>query len=505
MSKVVLQPSALSNSSPASPDAIPKPVLLSVLIPLYNEQEFAGVLLERVLKSHLPDGVETELIVVDDGSRDASVEVVEQVARRYPGRIRLIRHERNQGKGAAIRTAIRHARGDFAIIQDADLEYDPAEFPRLLQPLLSGKADAVYGSRFVLAGERRVLYFWHALANRLLTTLCNMFADLNLTDMETCYKAFRLSLVKSIPLRSNRFGIEPELTIKLAQRRCCIYELPISYHGRTYAEGKKIGLKDAIQAFFIILRYGLSRDIYVDEGARILDSLAQTPRFNRWMGDTIRPFLGKRVLEIGAGIGNLTAHLSQNRSLYIASDIDEEHLARLKTRFRHRPTFRFERCNLEDPDNSEPLRGQVDSVVCLNVLEHVDDDHGALRNIYTALEPGGHAIVLVPAGMSVYGSLDETLGHRRRYSEQELREKMEAAGFQVLEVLPFNRITRPAWFLNGRIFRRRSFSRLQLWVFDRLVWLWRRLDRVLPWPPVSLIAIAVKPSASEPVPARPLS
>jgi glycosyltransferase involved in cell wall biosynthesis len=289
--------------------------LLSILIPLYNEEDYIGVVLERVLHAPLPDGLHSEIIVVDDGSKDCSAAAVEALAPRYPGRIRLIRHDRNQGKGAAIRTAIEHAAGDFAIIQDADLEYDPHDYPKLLQPLVDEKCDAVFGSRFVVAGERKVLYFWHALANHFLTTLCNMFADVNLTDMETCYKAFRLALVRSIPLRSNRFGIEPELTIKLAQRQASIIEVPVSYYGRTYAEGKKIGLKDALQAVTVILRYGLTRDIYRDNGARILDTLAATPRFNKWMADTFRPYLGSRVLELGAVIGNLSMQLSSRRKL----------------------------------------------------------------------------------------------------------------------------------------------------------------------------------------------
>ena len=468
------------------------PRLLSILVPVYNEEEFAGVLLERVLQAPLPEGLTSEIIAVDDGSTDSSVEVVEQLASRHPGRIRLIRHERNQGKGAAIRTAIDHAQGEFGIIQDADLEYDPTEYPKLLAPLVEGRADVVYGSRFVIAGERRVLYFWHALANHLLTTMCNMFADLNLTDMETCYKAFRLSLVKSIPLRSTRFGIEPEITIKLAQRQARIFELPISYYGRTYAEGKKIGLKDAIQAFLIILRYGLSRDIYKDNGARILDSLAHTPRFNRWMAETIRPYVGSRVLEIGAGIGNLTMHLSRRRKLYYATDTDEEHIALLRTRFQYRPNFLISRCDLQCTDHFEEFRERFDTVVCLNVLEHVEDDRTGLANIRETLVPGGRALLLVPQGMSIYGTLDKALGHCRRYSEAELRSKIEAAGFRIERMLHFNRVTRPAWFLNGRVLKQNTFSDFQLGVFDRLVWLWRKLDTILPWKSVSLIAIAVK-------------
>ena len=470
--------------------------LLSVLIPLYNEEEYIGVLLERVLSAPLPEGLESELIVVDDASQDGSVEAVEVVASLYPGRIRLIRHDRNQGKGAAIRTAIQHATGEFAIIQDADLEYDPNEYLKLLQPLVDKRADAVYGSRFVVAGERRVLYFWHALANSLLTTMCNMFADVNLTDMETCYKAFRLSLVKSIPLRSNRFGIEPELTIKLAQRQASIFELPISYYGRTYAEGKKIGFKDAVQAFFVILRYGLTRDIYADNGAAILDSLAQTPHFNRWMAGTVGPFLGKRVLELGSGIGNLTMHLSRGRRLYIASDIDAEHISRLRTRFQYRPNLRIRVCDLENTDHFEQIDDGLDSVVCLNVLEHVKDDMLGLRNIHRVLQPGGRAVILVPQGMSVYGTLDKVLGHWRRYTEEELRTKMESSGFRVERILRFNRVTRPAWFFNGRILKRETFSRFQLWVFDHMVWLWKKLDSVLPWGPISIIAVGVKTETS---------
>ena len=466
---------------------------VSVLVPVYNEEEFAGVLLERVFDAPLPDNCALEVIVVDDASTDSSLEIVSRFAAEHPGKIRVIRHDQNRGKGAAVRTAIEHATGDFGLIQDADLEYDPAEYRKLLKPLIEGQADAVFGSRFAVAGERRVLYYWHSVANNLLTTLCNIMADTNLTDIETGYKAFRLALVKSIPLRSNRFGIEPELTIKLAQRNSRIYEAPVSYHGRTYADGKKIELKDAVQAVFTILRYGLTRDIYVDNDKAILDSLADTPRFNRWMADVINPYVGDRVLEIGAGIGNLTQHLSRRKSLYIATDIDEQHLTRLAARFSYRPNLRVRHGNLSCAQDFREIAGCMDSVVCLNVVEHVEDDATALRNIFNCLRPQGRAIVLVPEGPSIYGTLDRVLGHYRRYTEEELKAKMEAAGFHVERILQFNRITRPGWYWNGRVLRRRTFSRLQLWFFDRFVWLWQRIDTKLPWPPVSIIAVGVRP------------
>ncbi|MEO7649333.1 MAG: glycosyltransferase, partial [Bryobacteraceae bacterium] len=319
--------------------------LVSILIPLYNEEEFIATLLQRVLAAPLPAGVDREVIVVDDGSTDGSAEIAAELAQQSSGILRLLRHEVNQGKGAAIRTAVGAARGEFCLIQDADLEYDPQEYPHLLGPLLSGKADVVYGSRFMIVGERRVLYYWHSVANRILTELANIVADVNLTDMETGYKAFRTSLLQSIPLRSNRFGIEPELTIKVAKRQVRIYETPISYYGRTYEEGKKIGFKDAIEAVWVILRYAFTKDIYKDEGAGTLHALSGAPRFNRWMADTIAPYVGERVLEIGSGIGNLTRALIPRRKAYIATDLDTEHLARLATRFMHRPNMTIRLCD----------------------------------------------------------------------------------------------------------------------------------------------------------------
>jgi glycosyltransferase involved in cell wall biosynthesis/protein-L-isoaspartate O-methyltransferase len=467
--------------------------LLSILVPAYNEEEYLAASILRALEAPLPEGLESEVVAVDDGSTDCTPQILDELAERYPGRIRVFHHKVNSGKGAAIRTALEHAAGEFGIIQDGDLEYDPAEYPKVLGPLLANKADVVYGSRFLVSGERRVIYYWHALANHFLTTACNMAADLNLTDMETCYKAFRLTLARSIPIRSNRFGIEPELTIKFAKRQASIYEVPISYYGRTYDDGKKIGAMDAVSALWVILRGYFTRDIYVDPGAKILDSLASTKRFNRWMADTVRPFVGTRVLELGAGIGNMTQYLGRGRKIYVASDIDEEHMARLRVRFRGRPNLEIRRCDLRDAADFQPLLGLFDSVVCLNVVEHVEDDLGALRNIFSALKPGGRAIILVPQDQKAYGTLDEVLGHFRRYSEAQLRARMEEAGFEVERMLHFNRVTRPGWRFNGQVLKRRSFSRFQLKVFDTLVPLWRRIDRYFPWPAVSVIAVGRVP------------
>lgn len=225
-------------------------VTVSVVIPAYNESATVERLLRRVREVPL----NLEVIVVDDGSTDGTRDLLTELEGELIDH--LVFHEKNAGKGAALRTGFRRATGDVVVVQDADLEYDPYEFPILLEPILSGRADAVYGSRF-LGGPHRVLFFWHSVGNRLLTLLSNMLTDLNLTDMETCYKMVRTELLQSLPLSAHRFGIEPELTARLAQAGARIYELPISYHGRSYAEGKKIGWKDGVSAFWSILRYNM--------------------------------------------------------------------------------------------------------------------------------------------------------------------------------------------------------------------------------------------------------
>ena len=229
----------------------PENLRLSVVVPVYNERETIREIIRRIRAVE----IDTEILVVDDGSTDGTREILAEMA--DDDDLRVFYHEQNRGKGAALRTAFEHITGDIVVIQDADLEYDPAEYQRLIQPIVSGVADVVYGSRFLSAGPHRVLYFWHSVANRALTTMSNMFTDLNLTDMETCYKAFRREVIEAIgpTLKQNRFGIDPELTAKVARRNYRIYELGISYFGRTYQEGKKIALPDALQVFWCILRY----------------------------------------------------------------------------------------------------------------------------------------------------------------------------------------------------------------------------------------------------------
>lgn len=227
--------------------------VLSVVMPVFNEKTTIVQIVERVRDAPY----EKEIIIVDDASTDGTREILEQLAEASD--VTLLQHEKNRGKGAALRTGICVASGDVTIIQDADLEYDPFDYPKILNPILLGKADVVYGSRFIGGQSHRVFYFWHSVGNKCLTLLSNALTGLNLTDMETCYKAFKTEIIKSVDLQEDRFGFEPEITAKLAQMRLRIYEVGISYSGRTYDEGKKIGWKDGVQAIWCIFKYNLTR------------------------------------------------------------------------------------------------------------------------------------------------------------------------------------------------------------------------------------------------------
>jgi glycosyltransferase involved in cell wall biosynthesis/phospholipid N-methyltransferase len=487
---------------------------LSVLVPVHNEEHLVAASLERLLVLETSPLLERlQVVVVDDGSTDRTPQALAafeaRMAARPPGpgvraEWRFARHPVNGGKGAAIQTALRHAECAITVIHDADLEYHPRDLLRFLAIFEEEGADAVFGSRFAGGAARRALLFRHELGNRLLTFLTNWVTNVNLTDMETCYKAVRTDLLRSIPLASNDFRLEPELTIKLAKREARIFEVPISYSGRTYQEGKKISWRDGILAIGAILRFWWSDHVYQDDeyGSQILGRLARAPRFNAWMADTVRPFCGRRVLEIGSGTGNLTRRLIP-RDQYVASDINPLYLSTLRSLTADRPYLDVALTDVTRAESFPRVEGGFDTVVCLNVVEHVDDDVGALGNIRAVLGRDGQAIVLVPQGPEVFGSLDEVLGHKRRYTRASLAKLADDAGFEVRQVVEFNRVGRPAWWLNGKLLRRRDFGLFQIMTLNLLTPLFRLVDRALPFDALSLIAILVPKGQAPEAPAVP--
>jgi len=460
---------------PLAPEAVEP--CLCVVMPCYNEETTIAEIVERVLASPYV----RELVIVDDGSRDATLATVRAFD---DPRVRVFEQPLNLGKGAALRRGFREATAPFVIVQDADLEYDPEEYGAVLAPLLRGQADVVYGSRFASGQPRRVLYYWHSVGNKLLTTMSNMFTNLNLTDMETCYKAFRLEVLQSLEIEEDRFGFEPEITAKVAAAGWRVWEVSIAYAGRTYAEGKKITWRDGLRAGYSIVRYSGAWSRVRDrldhapdrslppaefddsdaELATVLASLEDATNYSDWIYSLVEPYLGEHVLEIGAGHGELTERLQRGRTV-TATDLSSSCVDGLRARFANRPNV-----DVRHVDIAATADGRLyDSVVLINVLEHIDDDENALAKLRQSLRPNGRLCVFVPAFDGLYSDFDHRIGHRRRYRRSQLIEVFDRAGFKIVDARYINTVGALAWWLFVRQLGQVPAQSWSIAFYDRIV------------------------------------
>jgi 2-polyprenyl-3-methyl-5-hydroxy-6-metoxy-1,4-benzoquinol methylase len=307
--------------------------------------------------------------------------------------------------------------------------------------------------------------------------------------METCYKVFRADILKRIPIRSNRFGLEPELTAKVARLRCRVYEMPISYHGRQYSEGKKIGWKDGFSAVWTILKYRVIADVGRDDaGFTTLRRVEVLKRYNRFLWNLVEPYVGRQVLEIGSGTGLMTKYLA-GKTRVTATDLDQDYVGLLTRTFAHSPNVEVRQLDLAKLGQNGTADQTWDTIVCSNVLEHIEDDQAALAAMRTALVPGGRVVLIVPAVKALYGEIDRAIHHHRRYSREEIRAKLVAAGLEVEHLSYFNMLGIPGWWLNAVVLRRKSVPGFQARVNDWLV-PWLRAERGF-GPPVGMSLLAV--------------
>ena len=458
----------------STPVMIEPRACLSVIMPCYNEANTVEQVVARVLSSPWV----AELIIVDDGSTDGTREIIRALD---SGQVRVFEQPMNLGKGAALRRGFGEASADFVIVQDADLEYDPGDYQQLLEPLIRDQADVVYGSRFLGGRAHRVLYYWHSVGNKFLTTMSNMFTNLNLTDMETCYKVFRREVIQSIEIDEERFGVEPELTAKIAKAGWRVFEVSISYAGRTYAEGKKIGWRDGIRAVYGIVRYSEFADRFtrraVDRGrgpagydesdaelSEALDSLTDADNYADWIAELCDPHLGKDVLEVGAGHGELTRRFAADHSV-TAVDVSERCVRLLQSQLADLPNVKVMHSDVASLEMAE----QFDSAVLVNVLEHIDDDLAALQTLHRVLRPGGRLIVYAPAFDGLYSEFDRRVGHYRRYRIGQIVDLADRAGYRIVDARYVGSVGAVIWWAYAKHLRRTPTKRRPARLYDRLV------------------------------------
>jgi len=463
---------------------------LSVLMPVHNQHYSLRRIVERVMSS--PVGMDIELVIVDDGSEDWSVGKIMELSRQYPN-IKAVFHPEMQGKGSAIQTAIKHMTGDVAIIQEPDPAYDPAQYPQLLDPILRNLADVVFGSRMAGGGVQRVLSLHRAQGIRFLTGLTNLLFNVKLTDAETSYQVFRADILKQTVLRTRGPAILVELAARMAQWNIRVVEVPISYAPPTLREESLGPWSEVIAKIKTLLSVRFLRPCFTShEGYYMLTAHHKATKFNRWVLSQFQRYIGNRVLEAGSGIGTLTDYLTDRQRL-VCLDYEPFYLRMLRLRFGLLENLRAEHFDLTELTSYDRLlEERFDTIICINVLEHLRNDVGVLHKFHEILEPSGHLILLVPHSKMLMSPADVNLGHYRRYEREELANLVNQAGFDVVELFGFNRLGGLGWFVANRLLGRTVNTPTQLRWFDRLMPIVKLCEYVLPFRHVSLICVARK-------------
>ncbi len=448
---------------------------VTVLLP---SQDSRATLAEAVRRVRAQPGVE-QVLVADAGSRDGTDREAERLSRL--GLCELLKLPRS-GRGAAVRASLPRVRGDALVLLDPSLRCEPRDLPALVQPISDGRADLVLGSRFS-RGQRAVAGFWDALASRALAVAAGAAVDLDLTDLDSGAQALRTSAARALDLRSEGAGIGAEIVAKFARMRYRILEVPVRFFGGAPFREKGALLVSA-------LRYAGTDDAENEHGGyRTLQVMDQAPRYAEWLASLMRPHLGRRVLEVGAGIGTITRHLI-DRELVVPLDVEPRYVRQLENAFRGVPNVRPLQADAGALDVAALRQERFDTVILSNVLEHLPDDAAALRTFREILPPGGRLLLVVPALQAIYGTLDREVGHHRRYGRRDLARLAAAAGFRVDVLRPLNLLGVGGWAVNGRLLRRRRVPPLQLRVYDRVAPLLAALERRVE-PPLGLSLFCV--------------
>jgi 2-polyprenyl-3-methyl-5-hydroxy-6-metoxy-1,4-benzoquinol methylase len=461
---------------------------LSIILPTFNDRETIRDAVTGIQTAPL-DGLDREVIVVDDASTDGTREVLSDLDGRRG--LRVLHQSRHEGRGPAIARGFAAAGGDVCVLGDTGLSYDLGGYATLVGPILAGKADVVFGSRFLGSpAGHRVLGFRESIASRFVTLLSNALTGLNLTDIAASCKAMTRQVAGRLDLQSSGSGVEPEIACKVSRLGVRVYEVPMPHLGPAVASGG-IGAADALRMMGAVARYAGWDGPEHDVGVRTLRRMARLGAYNRWLHAAFEAYLGERVLEVGAGVGNQTQYFV-HRERVIAADIEADYVNELQAKFGHRPGVRVASFSfpLGADEVADLQRERLDTVVCLNVLEHIEDDRATLEDFARILRPGGHLVLIVPSMPSLYGTLDVHLHHFRRYERETLRQLLVETGFEPETVRYMNRLAVPGWWLNSRVLKRKVLPRGQLGLFRLMMPLLKFEERHPPSFGLSLLALA---------------